>query len=111
MANERRLIDADELQAKFERNMQLFLANGGKFSDLPLEYKARADELLNCAVEVANAPAVDAVEIVRCAECEYLEMDGKAPFTHLICMRHEFVFRVKPDGFCSRGKRRDETNG
>ena len=56
------------------------------------------------AFQIANAPTVDAVEVVRCKDCLYsTERDG-----HLCCI-HGVSYRKswnKPDFFCSRGERR-----
>lgn len=58
--------------------------------------------------ELAEA---DAVEVVRCGECEHRRMGGNAPFSYLFCMGHEdAVFRVEPDGFCSYGKREEQND-
>ena len=59
--------------------------------------------------KVEKAPAVDAVEVVRCAECvthSYDEERGRHwcnnPMGNFGCAL------VKPDDFCSRGKRRED---
>ncbi len=46
---------------------------------------------------IAEAPAVDAVEVVRCKDCEF----GQKP---TVCARLGTV--VKPNDFCSYGMRR-----
>ena len=47
---------------------------------------------------IADAPTVDAVEVVRCKDCEY--KDGDA-------CDYSAVY-VHPNGFCNWGKRREE---
>ena len=51
---------------------------------------------------IENAPTVDAVEVVRCKDCQYSAMceDGT-----VMC----WVYRTKlhPDAFCSYGERKD----
>lgn len=47
---------------------------------------------------VETAPAVDAVEVVRCKDCEF----GQKP---TVCERLGTV--VKPNDFCSRGVKKD----
>ena len=90
-----RLIDADALHMK----------NGYSFQ---------------AQLEIDNAPTVDAVVVVRCKECEHAEryerMDGTAGYycghpqnTFTYGERWDRVFKPakEPDGFCSRGKRKD----
>ena len=55
------------------------------------------------AKQIADAPTVDAVEIVRCRECKHCD-----PETHH-CDHHMGTvapLRRKPDDFCSYGERR-----
>jgi hypothetical protein len=59
-----------------------------------------------CAAEVKNLPAVDAVEVVRCKDCAFYipwGNEGK------ICGRvGAYYGDTKPDDFCSRSVRMDE---
>lgn len=49
-------------------------------------------------------PKADAVEVVRCKDCKYYNMN-----TGLYVCNHLFtVFPMKPDDFCSRAERKDE---
>lgn len=48
---------------------------------------------------IEKAPAVDAVEVVRCKDCEF----GQKP---TVCERLDTV--VKPNDFCSRGVKKDQ---
>lgn len=58
-------------------------------------YKAKFEAL--CAA-IDNAPAVDAVEVVRCKDC----------VVHGKCLTEQsFEFCGKYDGFCSVGKRKE----
>ena len=59
--------------------------------------------------DIAEAPTVDAVEVVRCRDC-------KRCFKHTtkrnrqymwICMRNDTDLYVRPDDFCSYGERKD----
>ena len=51
--------------------------------------------------DVFDAPIADVVEVVRCKYCQYLYADS-------ICGR-ESVFRlVNDNGFCDKGKRRED---
>lgn len=75
---------------------------------------ATADKLYGI---VKNAPTVDAVEVVRCGECEYKrELEG-----HLVCgdsmhagmgvdvfeIPTYYFGKIAPDDFCSRGRRKE----
>ena len=87
MANEKRLIDANALIE--EANAE------GAYGYVD-------------AFQIANAPTVDAVEVVRCRECKhawihpggyvYCNMDGRSA--------HERIF-FNLDSFCSYGERKD----
>ena len=49
---------------------------------------------------IDNAPAVDAVEVVRCKDCIYNEKSS--------CMFSQFVNpHYRPDYFCADGERRE----
>lgn len=50
---------------------------------------------------IDNAPTVDAVPVVRCKDCKYLEITG----CYGECGK-AILGIVNPDDFCSRGKRR-----
>ena len=88
MANKKRLIDANALIAEYDR---VHIGEPGKARKL-----------------MADAPTVDAVEVVRCRECKhawihpggyvYCNMDGRSA--------HERIF-FNLDSFCSYGERKD----
>ena len=61
MGNEKRLIDANALSDKLKQHHDFFVNSWGGFSNLPLEYKARVDEIMHCIAEIFNAKTVDAV--------------------------------------------------
>lgn len=55
-------------------------------------------------------PTVDAVEVVRCKDCKNCSHDKI--FGHYWCNRMHSTYKVKPDDFCSYGKRKErDTNG
>ena len=93
MASERRLIDADALihrlcaerdEVQIEHACDIGYHNG-----------------LNMAVSMTiNAPTVDAVEVVRCKDCEYFLSDEPTICELTMC-------GAKDDGFCAWGKRKD----
>ena len=70
MANEKRLIDANALIAEYDR---VHIGEPGKARKL-----------------IADAPTVDAVEVVRCKDC----------VSHNLCKFEQYLGL---DGFCSYG--------
>lgn len=54
---------------------------------------------------LAQIPAVDAVEVVRCRECNYHTEDG-------FCRGRGWPMSLTPDDdYCSRGQRRKDGDG
>ncbi len=67
--------------------------------------RCNLDDECCCSVDaVEKAPAVDAVEVVRCEDCKWL-YDGPDMYC---CTKHTGLALIKPDGssFCSYGERR-----
>lgn len=65
---------------------------------------------LNMAASMTiNASTIDAVEVVRCKDCEYCYIDLSGRDAHL-CMSKEvgFIVRRKLDDFCSYGERKEQ---
>ena len=82
MANEKRLIDADDFLEKMKRTSRYF----------------------DVVFDVEEMPTVDAVEVVRCRVCKY---HNKPPCP----MRLSFNW-TEDDDFCSYGERKEgEGNG
>lgn len=52
---------------------------------------------------VQDAPAVDAVEVVRCGECKHCDF---GVYLTTICTSRNNV--VTKEGFCNRGERRED---
>ena len=97
MANEKRLIDANELSRKKKYSFQTV---GGCFPKS--EWFVKLDD-------VFSTPTVDAVEVVRCKDCEHSK-----PITilnenrvQLHCRMQYGLPCVEPDEYCSRGERRN----
>ena len=91
MANEKRLIDANALIAEYDR---VHIGEPGKARKL-----------------IADAPTVDAVEVVRCKDCKHFaETTGKdsgKPCGYGKCMKPFFIqMIVDADDFCSYGERK-----
>ena len=59
--------------------------------------------------DVDKAPTVDAVEVVRCKDCEYF-VQGE-PYDPCECMKWMVKFGVAyttPDGYCHKAERKNE---
>lgn len=97
------LISRSALSEKLQAHHDFFINGWGGFSNLPTKDKVRVDEITNCIAEVMNAHAMDAVEVVRCAQCKHLMFSdcyGECRIGHMGI--------VQPDDFCSHGERRDD---
>ena len=94
MATEKRLIDANALYDIVEGKCK---TTYGYF--LPI-YRWFADK-------VANAPTVDAVEVVRCKDCKHWIRTENGGY----CDNPDGLLGVdKPDDFCSYGERRTDND-
>lgn len=61
------------------------------------------------AKQIADAPTIDAVEVVRCRECKHCDPENHHCDHH---MGTAAPLRRKPDDFCSYGERKDgDRNG
>lgn len=69
-------------------------------------WDAQSCELLFAFRRFINkAPAVDAVEVVRCGTpCRWLHNEPD----YYCCTKHKGLVRITPDSFCSYGERREE---
>lgn len=107
-----RLIDADALSGEVEKSKHHNPHSQGLVS---VNHRNEHDHFWRM---INDAPTVDAVEVVRCKDCEYKrELEG-----HLVCgdsMRTGMgvdVFeiptyyfgKIAPDDFCSRGRRKEK---
>ena len=57
------------------------------------------------AKQIADAPTVDAVEVVRCKYCKHYEIHKPKVLEN--CERNGYIIPMKPDDFCSYGERKD----
>ena len=59
---------------------------------------------------VANAPTIDAAEVVRCKDCKYLNIINKAPL-YAYCGKSNYIFHLFEEDtrehFCSWGERKE----
>ena len=91
-----RLIDADELK-------EALRISWVRKAKMPME----ADPFLTFAMsDIANAPTIDAVEVVRCKECKYWQ-DNNNGYPHEEC---RWGKEETPDDndYCSYGERRED---
>lgn len=56
---------------------------------------------------IMNQTAADVVEVVRCKDCVYRHLTGKAPFMFYTCTIAEGLNVCKENAFCSYGEKRD----
>lgn len=69
------------------------------------DHEAELDEIILsvCRGGIKQMPTIDAVEVVRCKDCKYLEI---IPFRNpYYC--EKFLYKVSENGFCSWGERKD----
>ena len=62
--------------------------------------------------QIANAPTIDAVEIVRCRDCKHYRPQKKSAHWENranYCNRIVTI-KVQPYDFCSHGERKNEVN-
>ena len=85
-SSEKRLIDANALIAEYDR---VHIGEPGKARKL-----------------IADAPTVDAVEVVRCRDCKFGSWDSE-PDDAMVCMRTKDGFWRSGNDFCSRGERNE----
>ena len=57
------------------------------------------------AKQIADAPTVDAVEVVRCLDCKHLMFSD----CYGECDKG-YMGVVRPDDFCSRGERKEDAD-
>lgn len=95
MATEKRLIDANAISES--------VSGIGKDMKRP-----RAVELA-CLCLIAEAPTVDAVEVVRCKNCRFSAQHD--PYDPMECMKWTTKWGVAyttPDGHCHKGERKKD---
>lgn len=60
---------------------------------------------------VRNYPSVDSVEVVRCKDCKYFELnhwDGPIITAHEICSKWGSGCKTDKDGYCFLGERKTD---
>lgn len=66
----------------------------------------RQSVILGVVHTIKHAPAVDAVEVVRCGKCKHYEDHKRKVYEN--CIRDGRLVPMKPTDFCSYGVRREE---
>ena len=57
------------------------------------------------AKQIADAPTIDAVPVVRCKDCKHYEIHKPKVLEN--CERNGYIIPMKPDDFCSYGDQKD----
>ena len=101
---EQRLIDADALSDKVAESKH---SNPHQQGMVRVNHRNEHDHFLRM---ICEAPTVDAVEVVRCKDCEMWDDDpdtyGKSDGPKGKCMKTFEIMEC--DGFCSYGERRTD---
>ena len=97
MANEKLLIDANVLLDEFLKQYTERERNGNLVF-------AACEIKQDFADMISKVPNVDAVEVVRCRDCEHYKWIPN--FGRLMCTNFRGLAIAKPDDFCSYGERR-----
>ena len=97
------LISRSALCEKLQANKDFFVNAWGGFGNLPPKDKARVDEITHCIAETMNAPSVDAVIPVRCAQCKHFKRNLE---NDTYCSSVNKLTDPEEDDFCSYGERR-----
>lgn len=90
-----RLIDADRLLTDRMKSKYYHLPNGD--TAIPI-------------IDIEHAPTIDAVEVVRCRECEYWKCNPNTK-NYGVCRKvsyDDFEVVMEKDDFCSYGERRED---
>lgn len=99
MANEKRLIDGKRVTEMLKK-AAVHMLNG-----FPDSYDTGVSKGLIDAADIVNhARTVDAVEVVRCKDCQYGNSNYPVQDGQCVCEYYDFIIR-NHDDFCSRGER------
>lgn len=101
-----RYIDADMLKNKLQQHHDFFVNAWGGFMGMPIQDKARCDELSNSIAEIFNAPSID---IITCAECKFKRLyDGETKYYYCALEdRPNRQWSVDDWNYCCWGERKE----
>lgn len=94
------LIDRAALLADIEEAVII----SGRFNETNAEIRG-ANKITH---RIKTAPAVDAVEVVRCKDCKYFSESGERPELFGFCNLYPLALSRLSDGFCNFGERRTD---
>ena len=97
MANEKRMIDANEVERKIRLAISSWWCDNN--SNAPVIARAMQDAMQR----VIYAPTVDAVPVVRCKDCKHSEPCGESRQ----CLHPFGLNACDGSDFCSYGERRE----
>lgn len=96
-----------ELEERFDCHQKRSQRNiGGGFVEVHKEWAAMAMGVAECLDVVRKLSAIDAVEVVRCKECERRGDPGECPMCFF--SEGDWDDYTNDNGFCERGERREE---
>ena len=94
MATEKRLIDASELSEQMAANFEQCVYGGVDSAECQIALDT-----------ISEAPTVDAVEVVRCKDCDYRVFDDVCKEYYCNCV-YGMYGAIADNDFCSYGERR-----
>ena len=97
-----RLIDADRLNKPIYAEEDNITGSGMSYDEI-CGYNDGIDIAWN---KIDQAPTVDAVEVVRCKDCKFGDLDSE-PHDAMVCMRTKDGFWRSGNDFCSYGERKE----
>lgn len=100
-----RYIDADKLKERLREKIQSFIKERGVSINAMFDYeRGRVNEIENCILMISEAPTIDAVEVVRCKDCNYFKRCDEVIWWCGKWGRHMADTEAKPT-YCGWGKR------
>ena len=66
-------------------------------------YSKQDDENLDVMLEIANFPAADVAQVVRCSQCQHGQFDDLG-----VMHCHKYHCHKKENDFCSYGEKRED---
>ncbi|MBQ1791509.1 MAG: hypothetical protein II008_15135 [Oscillospiraceae bacterium] len=101
--------DAEELARRRVRDTESTLPYPNNLNPAYTRYLAQMDERTKAKKMVADAPTVDAVEVVRCKDCRHwsgrkynVHINGFLPWCRFSALQRE------ANDFCSYGERKED---